>query len=877
MKLTALRLHNVRRFAGTGVQIEGMGAGVNVLCAANEQGKSTCFDALHALFFQAHTSAAGAVQALRPYSGGGPLVEADIVTRAGAFRLTKQFFAGKRAQVRERDSGRLIAQADEAERFIASLISDGAGGPAGLLWVRQGVTGMERRVKSEDEAEKRARETVLTSVQGEVEALTGGRRMTQALAACEAELARLVTSATGRPRANGPYDAALKARDRLLDLERQQAAEVADLRAALDQRRTLRTRLAQIDGAEPARAREEAVADAAAALAAAQAQAEALKAARSEAAAVQARRDAAVGSLARFRETSSRHAQLRVEATQAAEVRDRARERQRQAMEEARRAAAAVAAAETQERAQRDLLTSLERALAARAARQALASAHDALRQAEAARTQLEGLEAAFKNHAVPAGKLAELEKVEAHLAALKAAAAARAPHLRMDYAAGADGRVRIDGAPLDHQEERPLTGSTLVEIEGVGRLTLSFPTLADGLEEARKAEARRRALLEDLGVADMAAARLREARWRELEGDVRLARQRLALLAPQGFAALREQIGHLEAKAQGGAEVSEDPERVRARLLILEAEVRKGREDVRSAQARLEVAAEGLVEAERRAASLASSLSGLAESLGPEAERAALEGRLADAAHAAQQDLSAVTSRIADLSRDAPDVSALEARHRRLRSVAEAARAEIAQAREQAAALDGRIQTRAEGAIEEAWQETREQLAEAERKVAALAREVTVLTRLRTALDDARTQARDHYFAPLLRELRPLLGLLFEDASVTFDEDTLLPRTVRREGLDEEVSVLSGGMREQLAILTRLAFARLLSRNGEAVPVILDDALVYSDDARIERMFDALHDQAGTQQVIVFTCRQRAFAQLGGTLLRMEPWQPAA
>ncbi len=875
MKLTALRLHNVRRFAGAGVRIEGIGEGVNVLCAANEQGKSTCFDALHALFFQAHTSTAGAVQALRPYSGGGPLVEADIVTSAGAFRLTKQFFAGKRAQVREQASGRIIAQADEAERFITSLISDGAAGPAGLLWVRQGLTGMERRVKSEDEAEKRARETVLGLVQGEVEALTGGRRMTQALAACEAELGRLVTPATGKPKANGPYDAALKTRDRLAELARHQMSEVADLRHALDRRRALRARLAEIDSPDLVREREEAVAQAAAALAAAQAQAEALKAARTEAASAQSRSQGALGALTRFRETLARHAQVSREAAQAIALRDQARERQRQAVEDVRRATASLAAAESQERAQRDLLATLERALAAHAARQALASAHGALRQAEAARAELESAEAAQKSQAIPGSKLAELEKVEAQLAALRASAAARAPLLRMDYLADASGSVRIDGAPLSQHEERALADTARLEIDGVGHLTLSFPTRADEAEETRKAQARQRALLAELGVADLAAARLREARCRALESEVKLARQRLAMLAPNGFAALREQIAQWEAKAQGGSEVMDDPERVRARLLILEAEIRKGREDVRALQARQDVAGEAVVETERRAASLASSLESLAESLGPEGERSGRETRLAAEAAAAEQELETITARISDLSRDAPDVGALEARFKRLRSVAQAAREEIAEAREQAAALDGRIQTRAESAVEEALEETREQLDAAENKVAAFAREVAILTRLRSALEDARTTARDHYFAPLLRELRPLLGLLFEDATVTFDADTLLPRTMRREGLDEDVSGLSGGMREQLAILTRLAFARLLSRTGEAVPVILDDALVYSDDARIERMFDALHDQAGSQQVIVFTCRQRAFAQLGGTLLRMEPWQP--
>lgn len=188
---------------------------------------------------------------------------------------------------------------------------------------------------------------------------------------------------------------------------------------------------------------------------------------------------------------------------------------------------------------------------------------------------------------------------------------------------------------------------------------------------------------------------------------------------------------------------------------------------------------------------------------------------------------------------------------------------------------LNGRIQTRAEAAIEEAWQEVRDKLGDAERRIAGIAREAALLTRLRDALEAARSEARDHYFAPVLQELRPLLGLLFEDATVTFDEDTLLPRSVQRNGQDEPVGVLSGGMREQLAILTRLAFARLLAKDGQPAPVILDDALVYSDDDRIEKMFDALHRQANSQQIIIFSCRQRAFSRLGGHVLHMEPWQP--
>src|SRR5690606_25214982 len=111
-----------------GVAIENIGDGVNVLTAANEFGKSTSFEALHALFFQPHTGTPGSVQMLRPYAGGNPLVEADIETEDGAFRLTKQFYSGRQARVTELRTGRLVAQADEAEKFIADLTRGGADG-----------------------------------------------------------------------------------------------------------------------------------------------------------------------------------------------------------------------------------------------------------------------------------------------------------------------------------------------------------------------------------------------------------------------------------------------------------------------------------------------------------------------------------------------------------------------------------------------------------------------------------------------------------------------------------------------------------------------------------------------------------------------------
>ena len=68
----------------------------------------------------------------------------------------------------------------------------------------------------------------------------------------------------------------------------------------------------------------------------------------------------------------------------------------------------------------------------------------------------------------------------------------------------------------------------------------------------------------------------------------------------------------------------------------------------------------------------------------------------------------------------------------------------------------------------------------------------------------------------------------------------------------------MSIGTREQLSILVRLAFAVYLRGKGYPAAVILDDALVYADDDRFERMQLALRKAAQTVQVLILTCRPR-------------------
>ena len=199
------------------------------------------------------------------------------------------------------------------------------------------------------------------------------------------------------------------------------------------------------------------------------------------------------------------------------------------------------------------------------------------------------------------------------------------------------------------------------------------------------------------------------------------------------------------------------------------------------------------------------------------------------------------------------------------------AARQERTQLGERLAALSSEIRTLAGNGIEERRDELAGELEVVRSTEARFAQQAAALTRLQTALDAERDAARDTYFGPVQEELKPLLSILHRDAALSFDSESLLPSGLMRDAEEETFDDLSGGTQEQIAILTRLAFARLFARKGRHMPIILDDALVYSDDDRIIKMFTALTRVAQDQQIIVFSCRQLAFQDLGGTRPKVE------
>lgn len=161
-----------------------------------------------------------------------------------------------------------------------------------------------------------------------------------------------------------------------------------------------------------------------------------------------------------------------------------------------------------------------------------------------------------------------------------------------------------------------------------------------------------------------------------------------------------------------------------------------------------------------------------------------------------------------------------------------------------------------------------------AEAEVERLQREIAALKLLIQTLAHVTESVRGRYLEPVAGAIAPYLAELFPDAAMAFRDGFSL-EAITRAGEREDFETLSDGTREQLAVLVRMGFARLLAERGASAPLILDDPLVYSDDARLSAMCSALVKASSQYQIVLMTCRETAFAALPAHHLEMVPWRP--
>ena len=253
------------------------------------------------------------------------------------------------------------------------------------------------------------------------------------------------------------------------------------------------------------------------------------------------------------------------------------------------------------------------------------------------------------------------------------------------------------------------------------------------------------------------------------------------------------------------------------------------------------------------------------------DADRAARDAAMvaeAAACETAQQTKATTLAAVRQTAPDAAEIERRELRCQRLEQALANHNAELMQLERDIGRLTGQIQAAGGDGVGEAHTAAEEQRILAERECARIQDRIATLQLLRDTVGDCLAEGSERYHEPVRRHLRPYLNDLFPGAELELgDGFTIIGmKRSRPEGFNR----LSGGTQEQIAVLVRLAMGALLAERGGNVPIILDDALVYCDDDRINLMFDALSRAGKSQQIIVLTCRIRSFGPLGGHTLRV-------
>ncbi|MFV1365274.1 AAA family ATPase [Mycolicibacterium elephantis] len=821
MKLHRLVLTNYRGI--THREIEFPDHGVVVVSGANEVGKSSMIEALDLLLEAKDRSGRKEVKQVKPtHADVGAEITAEISTGPYRFEYRKRFHKRCETALTILAPHREQLTGDEAHERVRAMLAETV--DTGL-WQAHRVlqsTSTAAVDLSGCDALSRALDVAAGDAQPEgAQAQTGAEALL--IDRIEAEYLRYFTR-TGRP--TGEWAAAtgrLRAAEEALA---RSAAAVAEVDDAVRRHGELTENLGQVAVA----------------------------------------RAAASKRLAAAQEAADTVAALTPEA---ADEHDTAAEVARAAEAAAEEARAAVE-------------TARERVEAARQTAQRLADRDEADRLA----ARLAKIDAAHGDLERLHTELAEITLTDEHMRAIEAAegaverAAAQAELMsaRVELTSVGDIEVRVDGEPVGLQAGVTWSSSfgAQTDIELPGIITARVVPGATATETRAKLVAAQEVLVEALGqagAADVAAARVLHQRRRELiaERD-RLRATADALTGEDTVDELRSRLAELGEPTDIGADGPRDAAQARVDLDAASAAYQQAGAQCETHRKVAEEAAKRLGERALRATALREKLTTV------EGEIAAARARLAEQRAAASDDELALNAEthgeearraaalVAELGQElagsAPDAVAAT-----LRDAARQAD-ELGDRHDEMADALREVSTRLKvygtegrkGQLDEA--ETEHEHAHEE--YARVRRRARAAQLLRSVVARHRDATRLRYVEPFRTEVerlgRIVFGDTFEveiDSALRICSRTLTGRTVPYESL-------SGGAKEQLGIVARLASAALVAKE-DTVPVVIDDALGFTDADRLAKMGAVFNAVGGDGQVIVLTCNAQRYAGIDG------------
>lgn len=883
MRLRALGVEGFRCFRRA-FALEGLAPGINVVAGPNEAGKSTLFLALTHALLTHHRTVGRAIEELRPFATLlSPKVWCELELGAASapggprvLRVSKQFLDGRACRVeRVLPDGRLdpLAEGDAAEELLHSLLGSrsprrGPGrladwGIAELLWVpagppTPGSPGQDLQARLRAGAEGGALAARDAALCERIEAAYAeifqekrgdarrgselGRRRRHVID-LRVNLSQLAAKRALCEDACRELETVAARREELLARDAALRAEAAELEEAVALHRQQRAVVERLSARH----------------AAARSAFEAVELHRQRLLAIQSalrEQEVLVETLTRRQTTLER--ELDELLLRYATLRAQQEEAEREV-------------AELERRGERARLRAEQDALERRLRR---------LRELAAQREELERAER-------PAPSSEELDRAERAWAAT--AEARGGAQVQATLRAERPLQVRIDEGGA-----RVLGPGDVLEHLAVGELSLELAETARlvvriaGHDPARLAalEASYRSELEPFGAADLGELRALHLEARRRSSLLaRIEAEAAGLLEPgQDLASLEAQRRTLEGELARTAPASEPAPQLHFSFSFedVRARARRTAEELREVQTALEEIrrAEGELAMERQLGERArqaaqrelgevldrfGSLKALQESW--EASRRTLE--------AARAELAAVEGE-GDPARPDPELRLVEI-GRELELIADELR--VLRDREVSS------RTRLEDAGREGLHEqAARQAEELEREEHELEREEQRARGTRLLAVLAR-RTREEMASALVQPLARELGRCLARVSGLPEREVLLDESFRLRGVRGEpassleemlgsrasrllvLDQLSGGTREQLALIYRLALGRALA-SEERLPVVLDDPLGETDDERQARLLELLDAESDHLQIVILTCRPERYAALRRRML---------
>ncbi len=867
MKLHRLVLTNYRGI--THREIEFPDRGVVVVSGANEVGKSSMIEALDLLLEAKDRSTKKEVKQVKPtHADVGAEITAEISTGPYRFIYHKRFHKRAETRLTVLAPRREQLTGDEAHERVRVLLDETVDLD---LWRAQRVL-QAASTAAVDLSGCDALSRALDVAAGEAVQLSGAEPLL--IDRIDAEYLRYFTP-TGRP--TGEWAAVINRLRAADDEVGRCAAAVAEVDDAVRRHAALTEDLARL-----AAQRAEATKRLTTARAAADAVAELtrqLKQAEVVAAAADATHSASVAALTERRRLradidgrAEAIAGVEAAAAEAAEEDTTARE-----VHEAADAAAEEAHAAVQ--------TCQARVDAARRAVERVSDRDEAdrvatrLSRVDAAQRELDTVERELAGIALTDASMRDIEAAAAAVELAAAQVELASAHIELTAVADVELRVAGEAVALDAGATWSTAATAPIVIELPGVLTARVVPGAPAADTQAKLDGAQQVLTAALTAAkvdDVATARAVDQRRRELVTTRdRLSATTEALIGDDTVEEMRARLAALrdgEPAEAGLWDAAGDVNAARAELDAAVAAHREAVVDCETHRKVAAVAAKRSGEKSTRASVLREKLTAARAELTCARERLATQrdsvsdDDLAVKAEADGEAARRATGRVAELGGElaatAPDTvaAALDNAARRTESLCSRYDEVDEALREVTAALRVYGTEGRQGQLDAA--ETEREHAEAE--YVRVHRRARAAQLLRSVMARHRDATRLRYVDPFRNEVERLGRIVFGDSfEVEIDSELrIVSRTVAGRTVPYES--LSGGAKEQLGIVARLAGAALVAKE-DGVPVVIDDALGFTDAERLTKMGAVFDVVAGDGQVIVLTCSPQRYAGVGG------------